>query len=295
MNRIGFNYRFDSASDNIGRAEQNLFLAQQRLSTGKKFTRSSEDPLGGGMVVRSQRVLDRVIQFKENLTQAKGAFGVADNALGEITPMLKRASQLAVQGANGTLDQTQRDAIKQEVSNLKAQIVKLSNSQDAKGNYLFAGQQTETKPYTVVNDALVFNGDNLPINSEVRTGEYMRTNAEGTDSAFQDIFTALTSLEDHLAAGQGQLISNYDLDAIKNASDSFNAIRGQIGSKMQTVESELGMNQSRQDDLKKSISDVQEIDLAEAMVDYQKSETAYTAALQTATRGPSLSLLDFMS
>lgn len=295
MSRIGFNYRFDSAATHLGRAEENLFLAQQRLSTGKVFTRSSENPLAGGIVVRTQRVLDRAVQFKENLTQAKAALGTADNALGEIAPMLKRANQLAISGANGTLDQTQRDAIKDEVANLKEQIVKLSNSQDARGRYLFAGQQTETKPYVVEDGALVFRGDGLSINSEVRTGEYLRTNAEGTDGVFQNIYSALSDLEDHLAAGQGQLISDVDLKAIQTATESLNAVRGQIGSKMQTVESELSMNQTRQDDLKKSISDVQEIDLAEAMVDYQKSETAYTAALQTATRGANLSLLDFMS
>ncbi len=295
MNRIGYSFRFSRASAYMMDAQLRLSDAQQRVTTGKKFTRVSQDPVGGGIVVSTNRLLERVSQFSDNLNSAKASLSTQENALGEMTSLLQRANTLAINGANDTLDQTQRDAIAQEVRSVRDSIVKLSNTQDARERFIFAGQNNESKPYSVdTSGNLVFGGDDLPISAEIRSGEYLRTNVEGTPGMFQGIFDTLTSLEENLKSGSTQLVSDENLVDLKNSLAHVNAVRGQVGIGLKTVDSELVMNIARQDDLKKQISSVQEVDMAEAIVDYQLAENAYTAALQSATRGASLSLLDFM-
>ena len=71
-------------------------------------------------------------------------------------------------------------------------------------------------------------------------------------------------------------------------------LRAEVGSRMQTIEGLSAENTRRIDDFSKEISDHEDVDLAEAFVRYQHSETAYTAAMQIASQGMRLSLMDFM-
>lgn len=74
----------------------------------------------------------------------------------------------------------------------------------------------------------------------------------------------------------------------------FRAEWGIVGSKMTRVEELSRHHQRRIDELTNQISEVEDVDMAEAITKYQQAETAYTAALQVGSQGFRLSLLDFI-
>jgi flagellar hook-associated protein 3 FlgL len=111
---------------------------------------------------------------------------------------------------------------------------------------------------------------------------------------FIDAYAALESLKNNLQGGNNGALSGIDIPAIQGAMDDFNRERGGIGAKLQQLTQQKTDYQRRIDELSVGISNVEDVDLAEAMVEYQLAETAYTAALNVASQGFGLSLMDFI-
>ena len=122
----------------------------------------------------------------------------------------------------------------------------------------------------------------------------MRVNLENADTFFKDLHSKLDDLRSHLLGGDIGIISDKDIYAMRTALDNIGIARGINGVKMNDIERLRNEGQRRQDDLTKTISDNEDIDLAEAITKMQSAETAYTAALQVASQGFQLSLMDFL-
>jgi flagellar hook-associated protein 3 FlgL len=101
-------------------------------------------------------------------------------------------------------------------------------------------------------------------------------------------------LQDDLRGGDVGLISQQDVAAVLGAMDQLSTARGSNATKLQEIERLRSEGARRMDDLTKTISDNEDIDLAEAITRMQMAETAYTASLQVASQGFRLSLMDFL-
>lgn len=109
-----------------------------------------------------------------------------------------------------------------------------------------------------------------------------------------DMYNRLETLKNDLTGGQVGAISGVDIANIQGSLDAISATRGDVGARMQTVQSLVSQWQTRSDDLTKNISDVEDVDMSAAMVQYQQANQAYTAALTVAGQGFRLSLMDFI-
>src|SRR6185503_1149135 len=112
-------------------------------------------------------------QYKRNLNLAKGQLGLSESALTEANTLMRRAYELAVSGANGATDQSARNAMVSELTEIQKRLVDLGNAQDGNGEYLFSGQMTDVKPFTVVGSTLNYNGDDLDRSVEAAPGEVL--------------------------------------------------------------------------------------------------------------------------
>ena len=111
----------------------------ERLSSGLRINRAADDAAGlavseemrtqiRGMKVASRNALDGV-----SLVQ------VADGALGGVNDMLQRVRDLAVQAANGTLTDLQRDNLDQEVQSIMAEIGRVASDTEFNGIKILSG------------------------------------------------------------------------------------------------------------------------------------------------------------
>jgi flagellar hook-associated protein 3 FlgL len=83
-----------------------------------------------------------------------------EGVLGSVVEGLQRVRELAIQGNDGVLTNTQRAGIAGEVRERLAQILGLANSTDANNDYLFSGHQTRTRPFDPDNaGGFVYSGD----------------------------------------------------------------------------------------------------------------------------------------
>jgi flagellar hook-associated protein 3 FlgL len=292
--RITSNYQYDVYRSNIRDAQENYFTAQQRVMTGKRFTRVSEDSVAALTSLNARGLRSRLEQLDKNLMVAKEYTGTTESVFDEVNSLLKRAYTLAIQGASDATTQSSRDAMADEIASLQQRLIDLGNTQGLNGKYIFAGQASDSKPFTGNAGTLTFNGDVLPINVEVRPNEVMRANLENADTFFLGIHATLETLQNDLRGGDIGVISQQDVAALRGEMDRLSTARGMNATKMQEIDRLRSEGGRRIDDLTKAISDNEDIDLAEAITKMQMAETAYTASLQVASQGFRLSLMDFI-
>lgn len=292
--RISTSYKYDTLQFDIQNAADRLATITQQVATGKRINQPSDDPVGVGQTINMRSLQSAMEQYQSNLNTAKGSLGTVDNTAADITDLLNQANQIAVSGASGTTDQIGRNAMAAQITSLQARLVDLANTKGPDGSYIFAGQKTNTKPYTINAGGLVFNGNVNPIRVETGPGETVQANVPG-EPMISDLYTRLESLKSNLTGGQVGAISGIDLANLKSSLDTVSNMRGDVGARMQTVQDMTSQWQRRSDDLTKNISDVEDIDMSAAMVQYQQATQAYQAALTVAGQGFRLSILDFIN
>ncbi len=114
--------------DDVNSAGNRLARTQQKLASGKELTRPSDDPTAVARALQMRTAMEGAQQHQRTVGQSQGWADVTDSALESINDALQRARALAVQGANGTLDQGQRDALKREVTSLIDTVKEAGNA-----------------------------------------------------------------------------------------------------------------------------------------------------------------------
>src|SRR5690606_29562112 len=114
-----------------------------QLSTGKKITKPSDDPVVAikGMGYRTEVL--KIEQFKRKTNEMHNWFDNSDAALDKATQALQRVRELAVQASNDTYDDHERESIAQEVEQLKEHVIELANTK-VNDKYIFNGVHTDT-------------------------------------------------------------------------------------------------------------------------------------------------------
>jgi len=130
----------------IEQDRQNLNDAMSQVSTGQKFVSIGADPSAVAGVIQNNFEAANVDQFTQSASSLQAQFQTAGTALDSVTQALTTAIGLGVQGANGTLNQNQRDALATQATQLQQQVLGYANTR-YQGAYLFAGTAATTQPY----------------------------------------------------------------------------------------------------------------------------------------------------
>lgn len=292
--RVSTQHTFDFFVSQIQSAQSRMMEAERQVLSGKKFEVASESPSEAHTVITAKSLMARVSQLDNNLRSAKEYLGNTEEAFGELNNLLNHANTIAINGSNSTYDQAARDGMVREIAEIQRRVAFLGNSSGTNGKYVFSGQKTTTRPFTESPPNLTFNGDDNPINVEIRPNETMRVNLQGAGTMFTNIYSALEGLKNDLASGDIGRVGTIDLQAVQDSVKQVTLVRGDVGTKLQTINGLSDQNQKRIDDLSIQISDVQGIDLSEAISNMQAAQTAYTAALQVTAKSQGLSLMDFL-
>ena len=126
-----------SALKESNRASQ---VAMQQLSTGKRINSSKDDAAGLAIAARMTQNIQGMNQSIRNSGDAISLIQVAEGATNEITAMLQRMSELAVQSSNSTYSTEQRGYLDQEFQQLKQEIVRISETHQWNGFPILNGK-----------------------------------------------------------------------------------------------------------------------------------------------------------
>ena len=114
--------------------------AMQQLSTGKRINSSKDDAAGLAIAARMTQNIQGLKQAVRNAGDAISLIQTAEGATNEISAMLQRMSELAVQSANSTYSADQRSYLDQEFQQLKQEIVRISETHEWNGFAILNGK-----------------------------------------------------------------------------------------------------------------------------------------------------------
>ena len=284
---------FDKASNQLGSIQGSLAKTQEQLSTGKQINKPSDAPDKASLITRLQSEMTRQASYQGNL-----------NAVN----IRLQAQELAVQAANDTLSNADRNTISMEMIQLRDQILSMANSQDSNGNYLFAGSRVSQAPFAEdAKGRVVYQGDQSRMLVPVGDNRQMNLNIPGSD-----VFVRLVRDDDKgnkIGVGFFQALSDM-VDAVKST-DRPNIQRGikeldrmqqgisdanaQLGTDMNVVDSQGGVLDEITLRLKTTLSDVQDLDYTEAITKMNKDQLALESAQSTFAKISKLSLFNYIN
>ncbi|NMI03910.1 flagellar hook-associated protein FlgL [Paenibacillus sp. SZ31] len=291
---------------NLNRNAQQMNSTQTQLATGRKINKPSDDPVGITYSLRYRAELSSNEQYQKNVDSAVSWLDFNDTVMDQAGSVVQRLRELTVQAATGTNPQSALDSINEEVKQLKAQLVDISNS-TLNGKYVFNGETYDVKPYdfptstdgsfdttnaaSVVTDSGKINfivGESIQLPINVTGNEVF-----GDSTEADNLFVIFNTISQALASGDQKEVSN-QLANIDTRTNKMLAIRAEIGAKTNRVE----LMQGRLSDLEVNLTDLQakveDADYAELSIKSKIQENIYNASLSAGAKIISQSLVDFL-
>ncbi len=159
-----------------------LLMTQQQIATGKRIINPSDDPAGITNIMGLQQSLKSTEQYQENIDIARARLSLEENILGGVGNSLNRIRELSVQGNTATLVNEDRITLATEIRQQLDELLNLSNSQDANGEYLFSGFQGKTQPFSVsASGDYGYNGDEGQRFLQIGSNRQIAETDSGTD------------------------------------------------------------------------------------------------------------------
>lgn len=147
--RISTRQTFLNSISNMQNSQSKLADLQNQLSTGKKLNKPSDDPVAAAQVVKLNRELAQTEKFQDNIDVTQRRLELEETVLEDLNNATIRIRELTIQAGNGTLSDADRKTIATEIRGLVEYSASLMNTQDAQGEYLFAGSRGFDQPYVL--------------------------------------------------------------------------------------------------------------------------------------------------
>ena len=146
---------FDASRLQTASARERLIDAQEKVTTGQRVVHPGDDPGAAGAIIAHTISLQRFDTINQGIGRATDESQLADGALQNVSTLIARARELAIQLGNGTYSASERLGGAQEIRDISGQIVTLMNTQEG-GRYLFGGNVDRTPPFDPAGD---YSGD----------------------------------------------------------------------------------------------------------------------------------------
>lgn len=288
MNRT----QMDGLNTSLGRLQK----TQEQLTTGKRISRPSDDPVGTVSALRFRSQQSQIDQFGENITDGLARLTTADNALTSTLNMVQRVRTLAVAAANGTNGPQQREAYAKEIREIRAGIIQQANAQYADqpvfggttpGDHAF-DPTTGTfvgNSFSVVRQVTDAPGDAGQVNVAVNG-----VNAFGT--TLQD-GGALDALAKAIESGD-QAGMSAGIGAVDNMQNDMLDVASTVGARVNRLKGLEELNGRSSDSIAGALSKVEDTDFQKAAMDMAIQSASYQAALAASAKIIQPSLMDFL-
>lgn len=289
-----------------------LARAQERVATGRRVGKMSDDPTAGSTIMQASASLRGLEQYRRNADTVGARLDVEDAALDQLTQIMTRAKELGVATVGSTADAAGRRMAGIELRQLLEQAVNVGNSQLG-DEYLFGGTNNDGRaPFTnatVVAGATIFVPTDPPVapatdptprlptgqrTVEVASGQTMRGAHDGAsvflDSGALDALHALaTAMESDDPTAMGTAMGT-----LEEAFTTVQGLVGEVGARQNQVDTVRAGLEALQAALAEQKSGLSEVEMEEAITEMMQRQTAYQAAMLASSKVMGMSLTDYL-
>ena len=285
---------------NVQQSNAEIFKYQQQLSTGKKLSKPSDDPLAATQINKFERLIARNDVFSRNVDVAERRLNLEESTLTLVANTTLRIRDLSIQANNGSMNDRDLNIIGEEINQLLGQLVGAVNTQDAQGEYLFSGFKGQTQPYQLddTTDEYIYRGD---------SGQRFLNVGENTSIASTDAGAGI------FGSGNQNLLNTVKImaEALKGDPPSkaaFNAQRDDLDRYYEqtvTTRSQIGARLNVLEDQREQLSDIklftqdtlskfQDTDYYEAISNLTLQQAALEATYITFGKVQELNLFNYV-
>ena len=202
--KINHNMSAVITNAHLHHSENGLAQSMERLSSGLKINHAKDDPAGMAISDKMKAQIDGLAQASQNASNGISVLQIADTAVGEITSMLQRIRELSVQAANDTNMVADRQAMQEEIGELRKEVDRIARDTEYNTKKLLDGS-SDTRVYASSDPANPIDVTRMAVSDEVEPGHYkMTVNAAATQS------TALTATTGTVPEGKVS-INGYEI------------------------------------------------------------------------------------
>lgn len=325
---------YSQVNADMSRNSEILFRLSRQISSGKRINTPSDDPLGLSSVLTSRTELNMFDQYGKAITYATGWLNVMESLVQDTDDLLARASEIAVQQDSSTATDETREGAAQEIKQIRSMLLsnasaKYGNKYIFSGTrtqtqpYLFVDAEklgadvntvADLPPAATEGDAAfvttlgkmyvfnegqwksVYQGNDSTISLQISRTSTVQTNIPGSSvfsnqagDASMTLLRLEKALRDNDVDGIRTAISN-----IESSSVIVNNNLALIGANLNKLEHMKTVLDSSTLDTKESISNIEDLDYAEAITSLQNQQTIYQATLKSASMITGLSLVDYI-
>ncbi|MCY1118126.1 flagellar hook-associated protein FlgL [Bacillus safensis] len=287
---------------NISKSYEKLSKINEQAQTGKRFTKTSDDPVAAVKSLQYSTALFRNEQYKNNLNEAQNWIDTSETSVTEIIDIMSNIRDKVLDAANGTKQPEDLAAIGVEVGQMKKQIIDAMNTQML-GKFVFNGTSTNVKPVVENADGTyTFNFENYTdanaVQANISDGITLNVNSNpisafGGQASGQNVIEMLTDLENSLKNGTFA-DSDDALGSIDQFKEVMSAERSDLGARSNRVDLVGSRLTSQFEVLKNAKSDNEDVESEKAILDLLQQETVNRAALATTAKVIQPSLVDFL-
>jgi flagellar hook-associated protein 3 FlgL len=264
----------------------------EKVSSTKQLNRPSDNPADVRSAVQLRDVLAELNQYQRNIDNATGQVNGMDNAMAAVGDLIQRAHELAIEGANGALGASDRNAMAQEVTQLIEALAQDAGAQ-YNGNYLFSGFNVDKPPYAVTGPGTVsaYQGDHGVVIARIGPASTMQISVSG-DVVFQPAIDALTQLRNDLLSGDP--VQQTTITQIQSSLDNLLSFRAQVGARANRLEQAKTSQASLVTSNQALLSQLEDADMPAVITELTKRQTTYQATLAVTAKVMQTSLIDYL-
>ena len=306
--KISTAFLFDRATSQMSVVQNRLATSQAQLAQGKQVVTPSDAPDQASTIARLKGILAKHDSYTRAVNSTQTRFQSEEVALQNVSDGLVRMRELVSQAASDTMGPTDRKALATELAGLRDQIMSLANTQDTSGAYIFAGSRVREPAFAMDSSGtLTYQGDETTIDILVGDQRTIKVNRSGSD-VFQRVVRTdvlgnpygvgfFQSLDDMVNA-----VSNSDNAGISQAIKEVDQLQGgiamalaQIGTDMNVLDAQQTVLEETTLRLKTTLSNVEDLDYAEAITKMNKEMLALEAAQSSFAKISQLNLFNYIN
>lgn len=293
----------NTLSDSMVRQIQQLTVDQAKLqsqvSTGRRITQPEDDPAAVGRVMNLQTEQRQLSQYENNASRALNIAQTSYSSLQGLKKVSDRAGELGTLGT-GAMSTDAMKTYGTELDQLIEQALQLANSRQG-SDYIYAGTKVDSAPFVATRDpvtnqitSVAYNGNttqaSIPLSEATSVSPY----APGaTNQKLGDFLNNLITLRTALNSGDTDQVRAAQ-PALVTSEDAIITAMADNGGVQTRIEAAQSQQKDRETSLAALISNESSVDLPTTIVKLSQAQTAYQAALASASKIMSLSLLDYI-
>lgn len=304
--KISTSQLFDNSVNQMNRQQSKIAEMQAKLASGKQIVKPSDDSEKSAVIQRLQTAIDRQSVYERSLDTAENRLASEESALMSSERILQRIRQLAVQGNTDTLSVDDKEILANEIASLREELLSLANTQDANGNYVFAGSNVQTKAFDVNADGdIIYQGDKTQTSVDISDQRRLVLNRAGdevfasvdrvVDGDTQDIsfFKVIDDFAQALATDDEDAL-NLGLEEISSITEGMGAAIADLGARISTVSNQREILEDANLRYQDLLSNAQDLDYATAVTKLSAELLSLEAAQASFAKISQLSLFNYI-